>query len=144
MKKVKLLNWAFTGILFCSSLAVFACNTGNGAGNKSVTTGETTKNEFKMKSDGTWAGMSENKKYWYKLDSMAGLWWSADGKTWASVKEGMWQDKQGHWLKIGEKKLWWTADMGKTWSEVPEWQWEGPDGEWYKFDATWKLWVKNS
>ncbi len=34
MKKVKFLNWAFTGILFCSSLAVLACNTGNGADNQ--------------------------------------------------------------------------------------------------------------
>ncbi len=97
--------------------------------------------DWVKKDDGTWAGNMDGKKYWYKLDSSAKLWWSTDGKAWAAVDNGMWADKDGKWLKIGEKKLWWSADMGATWSEVPEWKWQGPDGEWYKFDATWNIWV---
>lgn len=99
------------------------------------------KDGFKMKKDGTWAGNMDGKMYWYKLDKMAKLWWSTDGKTWAAVESGMWADKDGHWLKIGDGKLWWSADMGKTFAEVPEWKWQGPSGEWYKFDASWNLWI---
>ncbi|WP_346238233.1 hypothetical protein ABDK00_004070 [Niabella insulamsoli] len=88
----------------------------------------------------TWPGMFEGKTYWYKLDKMAKLWWSADGKKWAAVESGSWMDKDGKWLKIHEGKLVWSAD-GDSWSEVPEWKWEGSDGKWYKFDNSWKLWV---
>ncbi|MDP1727461.1 MAG: hypothetical protein Q8M15_11810 [Bacteroidota bacterium] len=95
-----------------------------------------------MKSkEGTWAGMKEGKMYCYKIDKSAKLWWSADGKNWAAVSDGMWADKEGRWLKNGKNKLWWSADMGKNWSEVPERKWEGPNGEWYKFDKDWSLWV---
>ena len=93
------------------------------------------------KADGTWAGKMDSKMYWYKLDKEAKLWWSADGKAWAAVANGMWADKDGKWLKIGDKKLWWSADMGKTWVEVPEWKWQGPNDEWYKFDKDWSLWI---
>ena len=88
----------------------------------------------------TWPGMYENKTYWYKLDKMAKLWWSADGKKWAAVESGAWADKEGKWLKIHEGKLVWSKD-GKAWSEVPEWTWEGSDGKWYKFDSSWSLWT---
>lgn len=98
-------------------------------------------NEFMKSSTQTWGGMMDGKMYWYKLDKNAKLWWSADGKEWAEVKNGMWADKDGKWLKIGKGKLWWSADMGKNWSEVPEWKWEGPKGEWYKFDKDWSLWT---
>lgn len=90
---------------------------------------------------GIWEGKKEDKTCWYKLDKNAKLWWSADGKKWTMVDDGMWPDKDGKWLKIGEGKLWWTADDGKNFSEVPEWKWEGPKGEWYKFDAKWTLWI---
>lgn len=97
-------------------------------------------NEWKASKTGTWAGMKDGKTYWYKIDKSAKLWWSADGKKWAKVDDGMWADKEGKWLKIHEGKLVWTAN-GKDWAEVPEWKWEGSDGKWYKFDAKWKLWV---
>jgi hypothetical protein len=99
------------------------------------------KADWKKSEAGTWAGKMKGKKYWYKLDAKAKLWWSTDGKKWAEVKDGMWADKDGKWLKIGDNKLWWSADMGKNWSEVPEWKWQGPDGEWYKFDKDWSVWV---
>ncbi|WP_246484955.1 hypothetical protein [Chitinophaga qingshengii] len=89
---------------------------------------------------GTWPGMKHGKTYWYKLGKKADLWWSADGKQWAAVKDGLWADKEGKWLKIHQGKLVWSAD-GKQWSEVPDWKWEGSDGKWYKFDAQWSLWV---
>jgi hypothetical protein len=88
----------------------------------------------------TWPGMKDGKTYWYKLDKKGGLWWSADGNQWASVKEGTWADSDGKWLKIYHKKLVWSSD-GKSWSEVPEWKWKASDGKWYKFDQTWTLWV---
>lgn len=97
--------------------------------------------DFAKSKTGTWPGMKDGKTYWYKLDKMAKLWWSADGKKWAAVDNGMWADKDGKWLKIGDGKLWWSADGGKNFSEVPEWKWEGSDGKWYKFDAKWTLWV---
>ncbi|MDQ3109628.1 MAG: hypothetical protein M3R17_07005 [Bacteroidota bacterium] len=97
-----------------------------------------------MKSaEGTWTGMSNNKKVWYKLNAKdATIWWSTDGKKWEQVKDGMWQDKSGKWLKISENKLVWSADGGKTWSEVPDWSWEDADGNWHKFDKDWTLWTK--
>ncbi|MEO5642890.1 MAG: hypothetical protein ABIQ40_08910 [Bacteroidia bacterium] len=97
-----------------------------------------------MKStSGTWTGMSNEKKVWYKLNTKdATLWWSMDGKKWEAVKDGMWQDMSGKWLKISEKKLMWSADGGKTWSEVPDWSWEDADGTWQKFDKDWNLWSK--
>ena len=97
--------------------------------------------DWVKKDDGTWAGNMDGKKYWYKLDDKAKLWWSTDGKSWAAVDNGMWADKDGKWIKIVDGKLMWSADKGKTWGEVPEWKWQGPDGEWYKFDAKWSLWV---
>ncbi len=99
--------------------------------------------EWMSSSGGTWTGNSEGKKVWYKLDVKdASLWWSADGKKWEAVKNGIWQDKSGKWLKIADKKLVWSADGGKTWSEVPEWTWEDADGNWQKFDSSWMLWTK--
>lgn len=99
-----------------------------------------------MKSnDGTWTGMHDGKKAWYKLNTKdATLWWSTDGKNWSAVADGMWQDKEGKWLKIADKKLMWSADGGKTWSEVPEWSWQDADGTWCKFDKDWTLWTKKS
>lgn len=97
--------------------------------------------DWMKKDDGTWAGKMDGKKYWYKLDDKAKLWWSTDGKAWASVDNQMWADKDSKWMKIVDGKLMWSADKGKTWGEVPEWKWQGPDGEWYKFDASWSLWV---
>ncbi len=112
------------------------------AGNPANTSTVISVNAEWMKSkDGIWTGMMNGKTYWYKLDKSAKLWWSADGKKWSEVKDGMWADKDGKWLKIGDNKLWWSADMGKNWSEVPEWKWEGPKGEWYKFDKNWSLWT---
>ncbi len=92
---------------------------------------------------GTWTGMHDNKKVWYKVNAKdASLWWSTDGKKWEAVKDGMWQDKDGKWLKISDKKLMWSADSGKTWSEVPDWTWQDADGNWCKFDKDWSLWTK--
>jgi hypothetical protein len=108
---------------------------------KTTATSKTVKADWKKSAEGTWAGKMTGKKYWYKLDTKAKLWWSTDGKKWAEVKDGMWADKDGKWMKIGDNKLWWSADMGKKWSEVPEWKWQGPDGEWYKFDKDWSLWT---
>lgn len=96
--------------------------------------------EWKKASTGTWPGMKDGKTYWYKLDKKGGLWWSADGKKWAAVADGMWADKEGKWIKIHDKKLVWSTD-GKAWVEVPEWKWEGSDGKWYKFDPNWGLWI---
>lgn len=90
---------------------------------------------------GAWVGKKDGKRYWYKLDKNAQVWWSTDGKKWAAVEGGMWADKDNRWIKIGDGKLWWTTDDGKNFSEVPEWKWEAPDGKWYKFDAKWTLWV---
>ena len=90
--------------------------------------------------DGVWPG---KEGIWYKINGMAKLWWSKDGKKWEAVMDGMWQDKDGKWLKIGDKKLWWSADGGKNWSEVPEWKWQASDGQWYKFAKDWTLWVNN-
>ena len=89
---------------------------------------------------GTWSGVKDGATYWYKLDKKGGLWWSTDGKKWASVKDGTWMDKSGKWIRIHDKKLVWSAD-GKSWSEVPEWKWQGSDGKWYKFDTDWTLWI---
>lgn len=127
----------------CIALAAFGLMLGVTNAKTPVKTTTTTSiaSDFAKSKDGTWTGMKDGKMYWYKLDAKAKLWWSADGKKWAEVKDGMWADKQGHWLKIGENKLWWSADMGKKWGEVPEWKWEGPKGEWYKFDKDWSLWV---
>lgn len=93
-----------------------------------------------MKSEtGTWMGAN---KTWYKLNPKdASVWMSKDGKKWDTVKDGMWQDKDGKWLKIVENDLKWSADGGKTWAGVPEWKWQGADGKWYKFDKDWNLWV---
>jgi hypothetical protein len=103
-----------------------------------------TEKDWMKSTDGTWTGMHEGKKVWYKLNSKdASLWWSTDGKEWEAVKTGMWQDKSGKWLKISDKKLVWSADSGKTWSEVPDWTWEDADGHWNKFDKDWNLWEKS-
>ncbi len=96
--------------------------------------------DWKKSKTGTWAGKKDGKTYWYKLDKEAKLWWSADGKKWAAVENGMWADKDNKWLKINNGKLVWTTD-GNNWAEVPEWKWEGSDGKWYKFDDKWTLWV---
>jgi hypothetical protein len=102
----------------------------------------TVASEWHKSAEGTWEGMHDGKKVWYKLNSKdATLWWSTDGKKWDAVKDGMWQDKDGKWLKIDAKMLKWSADGGKTWAEVPEWKWQGTDGKWYKFDKDWTLWV---
>ncbi len=125
-------------------LALFASTTTMFAINSIVNTTSihsTIYGDWMKKEDGTWAGKMDSKKYWYKLDDKAKLWWSADGKSWASVDNQMWADKDGKWMKIVDSKLMWSADMGKTWGEVPEWKWQGPDGEWYKFDNKWGLWV---
>jgi hypothetical protein len=97
-----------------------------------------------MKStDGTWTGMNDAKKVWYKLNMKdASVWWSTDGKTWEAVQTGMWQDKDGKWLKIVDKKLMWSTDGGKTWVEVPDWTWQDASGNWCKFDKDWSLWMK--
>lgn len=99
--------------------------------------------DWKKSKTGTWEGMKDGKTYWYKLDKSAKLWWSADGKSWASVPDGMWADKDGKWLKINEGKLVWSADSGANWSEVPDWKWEGSNDKWYKFDKNWGLWVNH-
>jgi opacity protein-like surface antigen len=102
--------------------------------------------EWEKSKEGTWDGMHDGKKVWYKLNQKdASLWWSMDGKKWEAVKEGMWQDKDGKWLKIVDAKmLKWSADGGKTWSDVPEWKWEAPSGTWYKFDKDWSLWMNGA
>ncbi len=88
----------------------------------------------------TWPGIKDGTTYWYKIDKMAKLWWSTDGKKWAPVDDGAWMDKDGKWLKINDGKLVWSSD-GKDWAEVPEWKWQASDGKWYKFDQKWELWV---
>lgn len=138
MLKMKIALLAACGMLALAPLSLAtACSSSSGSNTMQAKPAD----GFMKSTDGTWAGMMDGKKYWYKLDKNAKLWWSMDGKKWAAVPNNMWSDKDGKWLKIGEKKLWWSADMGKTWVEVPEWKWEGPDGEWYKFDKDWSLWV---
>jgi hypothetical protein len=97
-----------------------------------------------MKSESqTFTGMHNNVKTWYKVNTKdATVWWSTDGKTWAQVMDGMWQDKEGKWMKINAGKLVWSADGGKTWVEVPEWKWQDADGTWCKYDKDWTLWTK--
>jgi hypothetical protein len=100
-------------------------------------------NDWMKSTDGTWTGMHDGKKVWYKLNTKdVTIWWSTDGKTWSAVADGMWQDKSGKWLKIVNKKLVWSADGGKTWVDVPDWTWEDADGNWQKFDKDWSLWMK--
>lgn len=101
-------------------------------------------NDWMKSTSGTWTGMSDGKKVWYKLNSKdATLWWSADaGKTWTAVPNGMWQDKDGKWLKINSGKLVWSADGGKTWVDVPDGTWQDTEGNWFKFDKDWMLWEK--
>jgi hypothetical protein len=98
--------------------------------------------DWHKSAEGTWEGMHDGKKTWYKVNTKdSSIWWSTDGKKWEQVKDGMWQDKDGKWLKIVDaKSLKWSADGGKTWSDVPEWKWEGSNGTWYKFDKDWTLW----
>ncbi|MDF2436093.1 MAG: hypothetical protein K0Q95_469 [Bacteroidota bacterium] len=127
-------------------LAGFACFTFvnvNAETKTSITKVITVSDEWMKSKEGTWDGMHDGKKVWYKLDMKdASLWWSMDGKKWEAVKDGMWQDKDGKWLKIVDAKmLKWSADGGKTWSDVPEWKWEAPSGTWYKFDKDWSLWM---
>jgi len=100
----------------------------------------TTPNEWMKSKTQSWPGMVDGKTYWYKIDNMAKLWWSMDGKKWAAVDSGNWMDKSGKWIKINDGKIVWSSD-GQTWSDVPEWKWEGSDGKWYKFDKDWTLWV---
>lgn len=100
--------------------------------------------EWTKAKDGVWEGVKDKKTYWYKLDKDAKLWWSANGKKWAAVDDGMWADADGKWLKIVDGKLMWSADNGGSWAEVPDWKWEGPKGHWYKFDKEWSVWVARS
>ncbi|NLR60400.1 hypothetical protein HGH93_19975 [Chitinophaga polysaccharea] len=135
MKKIfKLLSTAMVMLLIISNVDTSMANT-----NLSLSI-HAPAVEWKKSTTGTWPGMKDGKIYWYKLDKNASLWWSADGKKWAAVKDGLWADKEGKWLKIYQGKLVWSTD-GKQWSEVPDWKWEGSDGKWYKFDAKWSLWV---
>lgn len=106
----------------------------------SITIGES---EWMKSESHTWTGMHKDVKTWYKVNTKdATIWWSTDGKTWAQVMDGMWQDKDGKWLKINAGKLVWSADGGKTWVEVPDWTWQDADGMWCKFDKDWTLWTK--
>lgn len=95
---------------------------------------------WKKVTNQAWPGIKDGTTYWYKIDKMAKLWWSTDGKKWAAVEDGTWMDKDGKWLKIHMGKLVWSTD-GKQWEAVPEWKWQGSDGKWYKFDQHWTLWV---
>lgn len=93
---------------------------------------------FEKSLDGVWMG---TKNTWYKLNATDNsVWWSADGKVWNAVNDGMWQDLEGKWLKIAEQKLWWSLD-GKAWAQTPEWKWQGVNGVWNKFDQEWNLWT---
>jgi hypothetical protein len=136
----KLLVCAGVAMLVFSATNVVAVNKFSNE-NPSITIGEA---EWMKSESQTWTGLHEGKKTWYKLNTKdASLWWSTDeGKTWAAVPNGMWQDKEGKWLKVNEGKLVWSADGGKTWVEVPEWTWQDSDGTWCKFDKDWNLWTK--
>ncbi len=93
---------------------------------------------FEKSLDGVWIGA---KNTWYKLNAIDNsVWWSADGKVWNTVNDGMWQDLEGKWLKIAEQKLWWSLDW-KAWAQTPEWKWRGVNGVWNKFDQDWNLWT---
>ena len=133
MKKIALL----------ASIACFTFATANATTPVKTSTLITIASEWMKSTEGTWDGMHDGKKVWYKLNMKdASLWWSMDGKKWDAVKDGMWQDKDGKWLKIVDTKmLKWSANGGKTWSDVPEWKWEGNSGTWYKFDKDWSLWT---
>ena len=129
-------------IVLLASIACFTFATANANTPVKSPTSIAIASEWMKAKDGTWDGMHDGKKVWYKLNMKdASLWWSMDGKKWEAVKDGMWQDKDGKWLKIVDKTmLKWSADGGKTWSDVPEWKWEGNSGTWYKFDKEWSLW----
>lgn len=91
---------------------------------------------------GTWEGVRDGKKLFYKINATDGsLWSSADNQKWEAVKEGLWQDKNGKWLKLEANELKSSPD-GKTWSVVLDSQWESANGTWYKFDKDLILWVK--
>jgi hypothetical protein len=131
-------------LILMAGIFAFAANAGatvtSMANNNSVVVA----GDWHKSKEGTWEGMHDGKKTWYKLNTKdASLWWSMDGKKWEAVKDGMWQDKEGKWLKIDNKMLKWSADGGKTWSDVPEWKWEGSNGVWYKFDKDWTLWEQH-
>jgi opacity protein-like surface antigen len=131
-------------LVLCAAIAALAFTTVDAArivsAHKQIAIGEA---EWMKSEAGTWTGMHDSKKVWYKLNTKdATLWWSTDGKKWEAVGDGMWQDKDGKWLKINDKKLVWSADGGKTWVEVPDWTWQDADGNWCKFDKDWTLWMK--
>ena len=130
-------------LVLLASVACFVFATVNAATPTKVSTSITAASEWMKSAEGTWDGMHDGKKVWYKLNMKdASLWWSMDGKKWDAVQTGMWQDKDGKWLKIVDKTmLKWSADGGKTWSDVPEWKWAGNSGTWYKFDKDWSLWT---
>ncbi|HEY6160826.1 MAG TPA: hypothetical protein VI112_06370 [Bacteroidia bacterium] len=128
-------------ILLIAGLAVFALTAGVSNSYATVRHSMTVGENWTKSTTGTWEGMNDGKKTWYKLNPAdASLWWSMDGKKWEASKNGMWQDKDGKWLKIDNKMLKWSADGGKTWSDVPDWKWQGSNGMWYKFDKSWSLW----
>ena len=112
------------------------------AGNAVSSAYSSKKAGWKKVANQAWPGVKDGTTYWYKIDKMAKLWWSADGKQWAAVEDGAWMDKDGKWLKIYKGKLVWSTD-GKQWDAVPEWKWQGSDGKWYKFDQHWTLWVND-
>lgn len=133
-------------LILCAGIAMFAFTASQAAAISTNVAHKTviTADDWMKSKDGTFTGMHDGKKVWYKVNSKdASLWWSTDGKKWEAVKDGMWADKDGKWLKISDKKLMWSADMGKTWSEVPDWTWQDADGTWCKFDKDWTLWTKS-
>ncbi len=137
MKKV-IISSLVAAFIFASTQVVAVNNTAEVKSAIAINAGDWMKS-----SDGTWTGMSNEKKVWYKMNTKdATIWWSTDGKKWEAVKDGMWQDKSGKWLKVSDKNLVWSADGGKTWSGVPDWTWEDADGNWQKFDKDWSLWTK--
>ncbi|MGX5817549.1 hypothetical protein ACWKWU_05095 [Chitinophaga lutea] len=88
-----------------------------------------------------WPSMRDGKFFWYRLDMGARLWRTPDGQKWASVEDGLWEDKVGRLIKVGDGKLWWYQNDGRNLYEIRQWKWEAPDGKWYRFDNKWNLWV---
>lgn len=87
----------------------------------------------------TWKGSSNGKAYTYRMEKSS-LQRSTDGKTWETVKDGVWTDNDGRWMRMYDNSVIWSDDQGKTWNDVINGQWQGTGNTWYRFDRDGNLW----
>lgn len=136
MKKIILLA---SGL--CFNYAVNATETPTRIPAKSMITVSAA--EWIKTANGTWEGIRQGKKLFYKINATDGsLWSSSDNKKWETVKDGTWEDKSGKLLKLVGTELK-SSTNGIDWALVLDSQWEGSNGIWYKFDPELILWFKS-